>query len=531
MGFDVGRHFEGPDTIKKFLDLMSFLKLNKLHFHLSDDEGWRLQIPGIPELTSYGSNRGFTLAEEDKLHQGMGSGTDLAPGDGILGKARNETEANLGRTPTWQGFEQAIGNFVGQGSGYYTTREFRSILRYATERHIEVIPEFDMPAHARAAVQAMEYRYQRYKDSNPARANEYRLLDPNDTSNHVSVQNYIDNLVNPCIETSYAFLTKVATEVKAMYDAAGAPLGMFNIGGDEAPKPDPWQGSPLCKSNPTTAAMDNQQLMDYFFTRWNDIALTVAPRTAGWEDALLYGTTPGLKLKNFAALPWENVWGWGKEQTAYQFANQGTPVILAHATNLYMDLAYNRDPNEPGYYWANLVDEKRTFEYQPFDVYSNATKDRWGAPFTPDPNWEKLTPAGKKNILGMEASLWAEIGMNQEIREYQAFPKLLGIAERAWNRNTPTPGAQMDAAWNTFVNTVGQVMFPLLSYYQPVGMRGVGVNYRIPLPGGELDGGRAHRQRPEPRHDDPVLDRRSELVDVPRSGAGRRVRPAADACR
>ena len=183
---------------------MSFLKLNKLHFHLSDDEGWRLQIPGIPELTSYGSNRGFTLAEQDKLHQGMGSGTDLAPGDGILGKARNETEANLGRTPAWQGFEQAIGNFVGQGSGYYTTREFRSILRYATERHIEVIPEFDMPAHARAAVQAMEYRYERYKDSNPARANEYRLLDPNDTSNHVSVQNYTDNLVNPCIPTSYA---------------------------------------------------------------------------------------------------------------------------------------------------------------------------------------------------------------------------------------------------------------------------------------------------------------------------------------
>ena len=177
----------------------------------------------------------------------------------------------------------------------------------------------------------------------------------------------------------------------------------------------------------------------------------------------------------------ENVWGWGKEQTAYQFANQGTPVILAHATNLYMDLAYNRDPNEPGYYWANLVDEKRTFEYQPFDVYSNATQTG-GAPVHAGPDWEKLTPAGKKNILGMEASLWAEIGMNQEIREYQAFPKLLGIAERAWNRNTPTPGAQMDAAWNTFVNTVGQVMFPLLSYYQPVGMRGVGVNYRIPLP-------------------------------------------------
>ncbi len=272
-----------------------------------------------------------------------------------------------------------------------------------------------------------------------------------------------------------------------MYDRAGAPLAMVNLGGDEAPGPNRWQGSQLCQSNPTTAGMTDQELMDYFFGRWNEIALTVAPRTAGWEDILL-GGTGGLTLERFVPLPWQNVWGWGREQAAYQFANDGIPVILAHATNLYMDLAYNKDPDEPGYYWANFVDEEKTFTYQPFDVYANATHDRWGAPFTPDPNWERLTEEGRRNILGIEAQLWAENGKAPEIREYQAFPKLLGVAERAWNRDTPSPG-EMPAAWNVFVNTLGQVTFPLLSHYQPVGLPGVGVNYRIPLPGSRIEDG------------------------------------------
>ena len=487
MAIDVARHFQTKETIEKFLDLMSFLKLNRLHFHLTDDEGWRLEIPGIPELTSYGAKRGFDLDEDTMLHQALGSGNDLEPGDNITGKPADEKAANLGRPPTYQGFEQATLNFVGKGSGYYTTEDFENILAYAEKRHIQVIPEFDLPAHARAAVQAMEYRYERYKDSDPVEANKYRLLDPNDTSEHRSVQYYTDNLANPCMASTYAFLTKVVHEVKAMYSAAGALLPMVNLGGDEAPGPNRWQNSPLCQSNPETAGMSDKQLIDYFFARWHEIALAVAPRTAGWEDVLLAGTG-NLRLQNFVALPWQNVWGWGREQIAYQFANAGLPVVLAHATNLYMDLAYNKDPDEPGYYWANFVDEQKTFTYQPFNVYANATHDRWGNPFTPDPNWEQLTEEGKQNILGMEAQLWGENGKSPKLREYQAFPKLLGVAERAWNRNTPTPG-EMPAAWDVFVNTLGQVTFPLLSYYQPVGLPGVGVNYRIPLPGGKIDAG------------------------------------------
>ena len=483
----MARHFETKQTIKKLLDLMAFQKLNRLHFHLTDDEGWRLEIPGLPELTSYGARRGFDVDEDTMLHQAMGSGNDLLPGDNVFGKPADERVANLGRTPAYQGFEQATLNYVGKGSGHYSAGDYEEILRYAAERHIEVIPEFDFPAHARAAVQAMERRYERLAGSDPVEAGRYRLLDPDDTSVHRSVQYYTDNLANPCIESTYQFLTKVVTEVRAMYDAAGAPLSMVNLGGDEPPGPDRWQESPACDTNPATAGKTDRELMDLFFTRWNEIGLSVAPRTAGWEDVILAGTGT-LRLDRFVPLPWQNVWGWGREQEAYKFANAGIPVILAHATNLYMDLAYNKDPDEPGYYWANFVDEEKTFTYQPFDVYANATHDRWGGPFTRDPNWEQLTPEGRGNILGLEAQLWAENGKAQEIREYQAFPKLLGVAERAWNRETPTP-AEMPAAWAVFSNTLGQATFPLLSFYKPVGLEGSGVNYRIPLPGGRIEGG------------------------------------------
>ncbi|TDC88737.1 family 20 glycosylhydrolase [Actinomadura sp. 7K507] len=477
---DVGRHFESERTIKKFLDLMSFTKLNRLHLGLTNDEGWRLQIPGLPELTGYGSRRAFDLRETGALHQGMGSAGDLGHGDGISGKPRGETEANLGRRPAYQGFEQGTLNFVGKGSGFYSVREFEDILRYAAERHIEVVPELNFPAHARAAVQSMEHRHERTGDAT------YRLLDPGDTSEHVSVQYYNDNLVNPCLDSSYRFLRKVVSEVSKMYGRAGVPLGRVNLGGDEPPGPPEgwWSGSPACRNNPETAGRSGEELKEMFFTRWNAIAREAAGKTAGWEDV----TDPErpFRLPGFTPLAWQNVWGWGREDWAYRFANEGTPVILAHATNLYMDLAYDKDPDEPGYYWAAYVNEKSTFTYQPFDVYAN--EDRWGNPVTPDPSWTELTPEGRENIIGLEAQLWGENGKTPEVREYQAFPKLLGAAERAWNRDTPAP-EDMGAAWNVFANTLGQKTFPLLSFYEPVGLPGEGVNYRVPPPGARISGG------------------------------------------
>ncbi len=129
MHLDVARHFQSKDTIEKLLDLLAAHKLNKFHFHLSDDEGWRLQIPGLPELTEYGARRGFDPREARRLHPGMGSTGSLGPGDGdgIAGKPADERAANGGTAPTYQGFAEASLNFVGQGCGYYTPADFEDL--------------------------------------------------------------------------------------------------------------------------------------------------------------------------------------------------------------------------------------------------------------------------------------------------------------------------------------------------------------------------------------------------------------------
>jgi hexosaminidase len=487
MHLDVARHFQPKETVKKLLDLMAYYKLNKFHLHLTDDEGWRLEIPGIPELTSYGARRGYDLAETRMLHIGLGAGDDLGSGDGITGKPASATEANGGVAPAYQGFEIATLNFVGKGNGYYTTADFEEILRYAAERHIDVIPEIDVPGHARAAVQAMEHRHRIYRDSYPEMASEFRLLDPDDTSAHTSVQGYTDNFANPCLESTYAFLSVVVRELVARYRAAGAELVAIHGGGDELPGLANnvwWQGSPACRANPATQGLTDPELFNRFFTRWNDIITATGAAMTGWDD-IIHGN---LSLPGFLPMPWSNVWGWGREDDAYRYANQGYRVILAHATNLYMDLAYAKDPDEPGYYWANFVDEKKTFEYQPFDIFANATHDRMGNAIDPS-TWAgkvRLTAAGKANVMGMQGLLWGENLKTPELLEYFAFPKVLGVAERAWN---PEPAQPPDEdSWAQFANRLGQGVLPRLGAYRAVDLRdelprAAGVNYRIPMPG------------------------------------------------
>jgi hexosaminidase len=197
-------------------------------------------------------------------------------------------------------------------------------------------------------------------------------------------------------------------------------------------------------------------------------------------------------------MPWSNVWGWGREDDAYIYANAGYHVVLAHATNLYMDLAYAKDPDEPGYYWANFVDEKKTFEYMPFDVFANGTADRMGNPIDPS-TWNgkvHLTAAGKANIIGMQGLLWGENIKTPQLLEYFAFPKLLGVAERAWNPEPAQP-QNTPESWARFANSLGQEVLPRLGVYRPVDLRGelghaVGVNYRIPPPGAVVTHGVLH---------------------------------------
>jgi|GEM_PF-6579501 len=166
-------NFHSKQTVMRLLDQMAAWMMNRFHFHLSDDEGWRIEIPGLPELTDVGTKRCHDLTEKRCLLPQLGSGP-LSDNN---------------------------------GSGYFRRADYIEIVKYAQARHIQVIPQIDRPAHARAAVIAMEARYQRLmKAGEPEQASAYRLIDPTDGANTTSVQLYDrTSYLNPCIEGGTRF--------------------------------------------------------------------------------------------------------------------------------------------------------------------------------------------------------------------------------------------------------------------------------------------------------------------------------------
>jgi hexosaminidase len=464
---DVSRNFHPRETVEKLLDLAAFYKLNRFHFHLTDDEGWRLPVASLPELTEIGSRRGHTKDESDRLIPSFGSGPDPDPA-------------------------------VSHGSGAYTREDLLAILRRANERHIRVIPEVDVPGHARAAIKAMAARQARLlATGRNEQAAAFLLTHPDDTSEYRSVQGWDDNVIDVCMPSTYRFLETVFDEIVGIWAEAEAPLEVIHVGGDEIPA-GVWQGSPACqqllRDDPELA--DTDDLWDRFLHRLGDILAKRGLAMAGWEEIGLtagpHGTAKepnkAFLERDFRPYVWNNVWGWGAEDLGYQLANAGYRVVLANATNLYFDLVYDKHPEEPGYAWAGMVDTRKAWEFVPFDLYQNGRADLMGNPLDPATAFAghaRLTAEGRQRIDGIQGQLWAENSLGQAVLEYQAFPKLLGLAERAW---AAQPGwariedvaerdPQQATAWNEFANRLGQRELPRLDRLAG------GVLYRLPPPG------------------------------------------------
>jgi len=469
---DVARNFKPKQEIIKLLDVMSLYKLNVLHFHLTDDEGWRLEIPELPELTAVGAKRGHTLTNTDNLQPALGSGPDIT----------NK-----------------------QGSGYYTKADFIEILKYATQRHIRVIPEIESPGHARAAIKSMDARYEHYlKLGQKAEAEQYLLRDLNDTSKYTSVQHYNDNVIDVSLPSTYAFISKVTASVVQMYKQADAPLQTIHFGGDEVPA-GAWQGSPafrqLMKTDTVIHSTDDLWL--HYYTRVNDILKSNGLYLTAWEEVGLVKAiqnkqkvnviNKSLANNNVHLEVWNNVIGWGAEDLAYKQANAGYKVILSCVSNMYFDMASEKAFNEPGYYWGSYVDVEKLFKFIPFNYFKNTTEDQLGRPLNSAylSTKEKLTETGKTNIVGLQGALFGETLKTPERMEYMLLPKLLGLAERAWeadpewatSEDTTQAKELYNHAWSTFVNQISKRELPRLDKYAG------GFNYRIPEVGAiEKDG-------------------------------------------
>ena len=333
---DVVRNYYPVDSIYRILDIMAYHKLNVLHFHLSDDEAWRLEIPGLPQLTEIGARRGFTTDESECLLPMYCGGWDPdAP-----------TTAN----------------------GYITREKYIELLRYAGERHIRVIPEIDMPGHMRAAKKAMG-----------------NLLTDSafDARVYKSAQNYTDNVIDVTKPYAVEFIDHVITEIVKMHEEANHPLTIFNIGGDEVPK------GALTKE-------EHQAFIDQvlgILQRYN-------LQPMGWEEITHFCNPESRAI----------CYSWLNSNTKpLEMAEAGYPVVLANANRLYFDFAYCNHHEEKGLNWGGYTDEYRSFDWEPL-----------------------IHP----NVIGMNAQLWAEVLRSFSQVEWQIYPKLYGLAERAWNNRS-----------------------------------------------------------------------------------------------
>jgi hexosaminidase len=455
---DVARNFQDKQTVFKWLDLMARYKMNSLHFHLTDDEGWRLEIAGLPELTAIGAVRGHSDRPGLRLQPAYGSGPDP-------------------RDP--------------RGSGYFTRADYIEILRYAAARHIDVIPEIEMPGHARAAVQAMAARYRRLQSEGNKDAAQYLLHDAEDRSVYRSAQYFGDNVINPGLDSSFAFIEHVVTEVAALHRAAGVPLRTIHMGGDELAN-GAWERSPASQARMRKEGLESvADLWDYFYDRVDAILRRHGLFTSGWEELAARSTlldgqrklipNPRFTQRGFRAWVWNNTEG--AEDFAYRLANGGYDIVLAPVTRMYMDMAYNANFDEPGMTWGAYIELADVYDFIPFDYLRNASP---GARTGKD----GLTDYGKRHVRGLEATIFGETLRDPARIDYMVMPRLLAVAERAWAPD-PAWATEADAekakvlhraAWSGFVNALGQRVLPRLDLEQP------GVAYRIAPPGLLVEG-------------------------------------------
>lgn len=459
---DVSRNFQTKEQVMKVLDLLALYKVNVMHFHFSEDEAWRLEILGLPELTEVGARRGHTLDDAQWLMPSYGSGPDVA------------------NAP---------------GSGFYSRADYIELLRYATKRHIRIIPEIETPGHARAAIKSMDARYRAYvAKGDTAAATQYLLRDLEDQSEYRSIQNWDDNIINVALPSTYTFLEKVVDELIAMHKEAGAPLQTIHFGGDEVPN-GVWAKSPavhqLMATAPGMAHVDD--LWYYFFNRVNGMLQSRGLYLSGWEEigmkkAVVDGSRkmvvePRFANENFHTDVWNNLGD--NVDLAYRLANAGYQVVLTNVSNFYIDLAYNSSFYEPGQYWGGYVDVEKPFSFVPYNYYRGLDNTASGV---------QLTETGRANIAGLQAPLWSEIITSPERMEYLLLPKLYGLAERAWAAapvwaSDPDAGKADElyaAEWSVFLNMVGKRELPRASHYAG------GFAYRIPTAGVVKQAGKLH---------------------------------------
>ncbi|PNE35750.1 beta-N-acetylhexosaminidase [Streptomyces eurocidicus] len=402
---DVARHFTPKDGVLRFLDLLAAHKLNVLHLHLTDDQGWRLEIERYPRLTE-------------------------------VGAWRARTKLGHRASPLWD--ERPHG-------GFYTKDDIREIVAYAAERHITVVPEIDVPGHSQAAIAA-------YPELGNTDVVDTAALSVWDT------WGISPNVLAPTDHT-LAFYENVLTEVLELF-----PSVFVHLGGDECPK-EQWKASPAARARIEAEGLGDEDGLQSWFIRHFDRWLAArGRRLVGWDEILEGapaasdeaegasggasraesepepggepprdeerrqgagapgggapgGGAPGAGAPGGGATKWglapgATVSSWRGYAGGIAAAEAGHDVVMCPEQWVYLDHRQAAGPDEPvpiGYV--------RTLE----DVYL----------FEPVP--PELTGEAAARVIGAQANLWTEVTETQQRVDYQAFPRLAAFAEAVWS--------------------------------------------------------------------------------------------------
>lgn len=343
MHLDVSRHFMPVSFVKKYIDLMAQYKFNQFHWHLTDDQGWRIEIKKYPKLTEIGSKRKESL-------QGRYSTT--FKGDGI---------------PI---------------EGFYTQEEIKDVVAYAKARHINVIPEIEMPGHASAALAA-------YPELGAGCKENYDY--------QVKMTWGIFKEVFCPTDKTFQFLEDVLDETIALFP--DSPY--IHIGGDEVLK-DFWKESAFVQDLMKRENLkDEHEVQSYFIRRIERFVNSKGKKIIGWDEILEGGIAPNATIMS-----------WRGEKGGIAAAKMKHNVIMTPTDFMYFDYAQGNPLTEP-LNIGGFVPLEKVYSYNPIP--------------------KELTAEEGKYILGAQANIWTEYLKKPENVEYMAFPRMLALSEVNWS--------------------------------------------------------------------------------------------------
>ncbi len=310
--FDVARHFFSVEMVKRYIDYLAFHKLNTFHWHLTDDQGWRIEIKQFPRLTFIGSNRNGTI-----IGHYPGTGNDETP--------------------------------VG---GYYTQAEVKEVIQYAKDRFIEVIPEIEMPGHGSAAIAAYPWL-----SCFPAKPTEIPLsmiskksVEEQKNGRIKLVQEtwgVFDDVFCAGNDSTFLFFERVLDEVAALF-----PSNYIHVGGDECPKTH-WKQCPRCQQRMKDLHLkDEHELQSYFIQRIETYLNKKGKTIIGWDEILEGGLAPNAQVMS-----------WRGEAGGIAAAKQQHYVIMTPGSPLYFDHSQSR--NEDSITFGGYNPVQKIYAYDP----------------------------------------------------------------------------------------------------------------------------------------------------------------------